>query len=57
MMPRPNTEPNPRIPRIPLRGNVHNSHARAAHNNMVDDLEKYPVTMSLLEVIQNCPSQ
>jgi hypothetical protein len=40
MIPCPNTEPNLRIPRVALQQNVHNPHARAAHNySLVDDLE------------------
>jgi hypothetical protein len=58
MIPRPNTEPNPRIPRMSLRQNVHNPHAREAHNySLVDDLAQSPATMSVLEVLQTCPSQ
>jgi hypothetical protein len=58
MIPRPNTETPLFIPRIPLHRNVHNPQARAAHNySMVDDLAQYPTTMSVLEVLQTCPSQ
>jgi hypothetical protein len=32
MIPLPNIEPNSRIPRVPLQWNVHNPHAREAHN-------------------------
>jgi hypothetical protein len=39
MIPLPNVETPLRIPRIPLRKNVHNPQARAAHNySLVDDL-------------------
>jgi hypothetical protein len=39
MIPCPNTEPNPRIPCMPLRRNVHNPHVRETHNySLVDDL-------------------
>jgi hypothetical protein len=49
MIPHPNNEPNPRIPRMPLRHNVHNPHARASHNySLVDDLAQSPTTMSVL---------
>ena len=58
MIPCPNTEPNLCIPRIPLRQNVHNPHARAAHNySLVDDLDESHVAMSVLEVLQTYPSQ
>jgi hypothetical protein len=58
MIPRPNMEPIPRIPRMPLWRNVHNPHARAAHNySLVDDLAQSPAAMSVLEVLQTCPSQ
>jgi hypothetical protein len=53
MIPCPNNEPNIRIPRIPLRRNVNNPHAREAHNySLVDDLAQSPATMSVLEVLQ-----
>jgi hypothetical protein len=32
MIPHPNIEPNPRIPRIPLQQNIHNPHTRVGHN-------------------------
>jgi hypothetical protein len=58
MIPHPNTEPNPRIPHMPLRWNVHNPHARETHNySLVDDLAQSPAAMSVLEVLQTCPSQ
>jgi hypothetical protein len=58
MIPRPNTEPNIHIPHIPLRQNVNNPHAREAHNySLVDDLAQSPATMSVLEVLQTCPTQ
>jgi hypothetical protein len=54
MIPRPNTEPIPRIP----RRNVHDPHANAAHNySLVDDLAQSPAAISVLEVLQTCPSQ
>jgi hypothetical protein len=54
MIPRPNAEPIPRIP----RRNVHNPHAKAAHNySLVDDLAQSPAAISVLEVLQTCPSQ
>jgi hypothetical protein len=54
----PNTEPIPRIPCMPLRPNVHNPHAKAAHNySLVDDLAQSPVAISVLEVLQTFPSQ
>jgi hypothetical protein len=57
MIPFPNTEPKHRIPRMPLRRNAHNRHARATHNySLVDDLAQYPATMSVLEVLQTCPT-
>jgi hypothetical protein len=44
VIPRPNTEPPLHIPRIPLRRNVHNPQARAAHNySLVDDLAQSPL--------------
>jgi hypothetical protein len=58
MIPHPSAEPPLRIPRIPLRRNVHNPQARAAHNyNLVDDLAQSPTAMSVLEVLQTCPTQ
>jgi hypothetical protein len=57
MISRPNAEPIPRIPHMPLRRNVHNPHARAAHNySLVDDLAQSPTAMFVLEVLQTCPS-
>jgi hypothetical protein len=57
MIPRPHVEPIPRIPRMPLRRNVHNPHASAAHNYiLVDDLAQSPATISVLEVLQTYPS-
>jgi len=54
MIPHPNAEPIPRIP----RRNVHNPHAKAAHNySLVDDLAQSPTAISVLEVLQTCPSQ
>jgi len=45
----PNTEPTIRIPRIPLRWNVNNPHARVAHNySLVDDLVQSPIAMFVL---------
>jgi hypothetical protein len=47
-----------RNPHIPLRRNVHNPQARAAHNySLVDDLAQSPTAMSVLEVLQTCPTQ
>jgi hypothetical protein len=58
VIPRPSTETPLRIPRIPLRRNVHNPQARAAHNySLVDDLAQSPAAMSVLEVLQTCPTQ
>jgi hypothetical protein len=58
MIPRPSNEPPLRIPRIPLRRNVHNPQAQAAHNySLVDDLAQSSVAMSVLEVLQTCPTQ
>jgi hypothetical protein len=58
VIPRPSAEPPLRIPRIPLRRNVHNPQARAAHNySLVDDLVQSPAAMSVLEVLQTCPTQ
>jgi hypothetical protein len=58
MIPCPNTETPLRIPRIPLRRNVNNPQARATHNySLVDDLAQSPATMSVLEVLQTCPTQ
>jgi hypothetical protein len=58
MIPRPSTEPPLCIPRIPLRRNVHNPQARAADNySLVDDLAQSPAAMSILEVLQTCPTQ
>jgi hypothetical protein len=58
VIPRPSTEPPLCIPHIPLRRNVHNPQARAAHNySLVDDLAQSPAAMSVLEVLQTCPTQ
>jgi hypothetical protein len=58
MIPCPNTEPPICIPRIPLRRNVNNPQARATHNySLVDDLAQSPAAMSVLEVLQTCPTQ
>jgi hypothetical protein len=58
MIPCPNTEPPICIPRIPLRWNVNNPQARVAHNySLVDDLVQSPAAMSVLEVLQTCPTQ
>jgi hypothetical protein len=54
----PNIEPNPCIPRIPLRKNVHNPHARESHNyTLVDDLAQSSTAMFVLKVFQTCPTQ
>jgi hypothetical protein len=46
------------IPHIPLRRNVHNPQAREAHNySLVDELAQYLSSMSVLEVLQTCPTQ
>jgi hypothetical protein len=58
MIPRPNIKPPIRIPHIPLRRNVNNPHARAAHNySLVDCLAQYPAAMSVLQVLQTYPTQ
>jgi hypothetical protein len=58
MIPRPNIEPPLFIPRIPLRWNVNNPQARVAHNySLVNDLAQSPTAMSVLEVLQTCPTQ
>jgi hypothetical protein len=58
VIPRPFAEPPLRIPYIPLHQNVHNPQARAAHNySLVDDLAQSPAAMSVLEVLQTCPTQ
>jgi hypothetical protein len=58
VIPHPSVEPPLRIPRIPLHKNFHNPQARAAHNySLVDDLAQSPVSMSVLEVLQNFPTQ
>jgi hypothetical protein len=55
---RPSTEPPLRIPHIPLRWNVHNPQARETHNySLVDDLAQSSAAMSVLEVLQTCPTQ
>jgi hypothetical protein len=54
----PNAETPLCIPHILLRRNVHNPQARASHNySLVDDFEQSPTTMSVLEVLQTCPTQ
>jgi hypothetical protein len=58
VIPRPSAEPPLCIPRIPLRRNVHNPQARAAHNySLVDDLAQSLAAMSVLEVLQTFPTQ
>jgi hypothetical protein len=58
MIPHPTTTTPLRIPRIPLCRNVHNPQARAAHNySLFDDLVQSPAAMSVLEVLQTCPTQ
>jgi hypothetical protein len=58
VIPHPNIEPPLHIPRIPLCRNVHNPQARVAHNySLVDDLAQSSATMSVLEVLQTCPTQ
>jgi hypothetical protein len=58
VIPLPNAETPLRIPRIPLHRNVHNPQARAAHNySLVDDLAQSLTAMSVLEVLQTCPTQ
>jgi hypothetical protein len=58
VIPRPSAEPPLRIPRIPLCRNVHNPQARETHNySLVDDLAQSPASMSVLEVLQTCPTQ
>jgi hypothetical protein len=58
VIPLPSAEPPLRIPRIPLRRNVHNPLAKAAHKySLVDDLAQSPAAMSMLEVLQTFPTQ
>jgi hypothetical protein len=58
VIPCPSAETPLCIPRIPLRRNVHNPQARDAHNySLVDDLAQYSAAMSVLEVLQTCPTQ
>jgi hypothetical protein len=58
VIPCPSAEPPLRIPRIPLRRNVHNPQARAAHHySLVDDLAQSPAAMLVLEVLQTFPTQ
>jgi hypothetical protein len=58
MIPHPNTEPPLCIPCIPLQLNVTNPQARATHNySLVNDLAQSLATMSILEVLQTCPTQ
>jgi hypothetical protein len=58
VIPHPNTKTPLRIPHIPLCRNVHNPQAREAHNySLVDDLAQSPAAMSVLEVLQTCPTQ
>jgi hypothetical protein len=57
VIPRPSAEPPLRISYIPLRKNVHKPQARAAHNySLVDDLAQSLTAMSVLEVLQTCPT-
>jgi hypothetical protein len=58
MIPHPNTESITHMPHTPLRKNVHNPHAQAAHSyNLIDDLAQSPASMSVMEVLQTFPSQ
>jgi hypothetical protein len=58
VIPRPNAEKPLHIPRIPLRRNVHNPQDREAHNySLFYDLAQSPDAMSVLEVLQTCPTQ
>jgi hypothetical protein len=58
VLPCPTAKTPLRIPRILLHRNVHNPQARAAHNySLVDDLAQSPAAMSVLEVLQTCPTQ
>jgi hypothetical protein len=58
VIPCPNTKPPLPIPHIPLCRNVHNPQARVAHNySLVDDLVQSLATMTVLEVLQTCPTQ
>jgi hypothetical protein len=58
VIPHPSSKPPLCIPRIPLCRNVHNPQAREAHNySLVDDLAQSPAAMSVLEVLQTCPTQ
>jgi hypothetical protein len=58
VIPRPNAKTPLHIPCIPLRKNVHKPQARAAHNySLVDDLAQSLAVMSVLEVLQTCPTQ
>jgi hypothetical protein len=50
MIPCRNSKPNLCIPRIPLRQNVNNPHARTTHNySLVDDLAQSPAAIYVLE--------
>jgi hypothetical protein len=58
VIPHPFAEPSLCIPRVPLSRNVHNPHGWAAHNySLVYDLAQSSATMSVLEVLQTCPTQ
>jgi hypothetical protein len=58
VIPFPSVETPLRIPHIPLCMNVHNPQARVAHNySLVDDLAQSLDAMSVLEVLQSCPTQ
>jgi hypothetical protein len=58
MIPCPNIEPPICIPHISLLWNVNNPQVRAAHNySLVDDLAQSPTTMSVLDILQTCPTQ
>jgi hypothetical protein len=58
VIPLPTAEPPLRIPCIPLRRNVNNPQAREIHNySLVDDLAQSLAAMSVLEVLQTCPTQ
>jgi hypothetical protein len=58
MIPHPNAYPSICIAHILLRQNVNNPQARVVHKySLVNYLAQYPPAMSILEVLQTCPTQ
>lgn len=54
---RPTVEPIPHILKGPSKYLTYNPNVRPAHNfSLVEDLAQSPYAMSMLEVLQSCPT-